>query len=111
VNRHPGTCAECRIVRQCCRRRPIFVFRRARDFRVRASRGTHHAPADQPHRAHRSAVDAAQQAAHKTIEETTIIRLAVEDQRLIMEALLNPPEPTEGLRRAFEAHRKLFGEM
>lgn len=56
-------------------------------------------------------VDAAQQAAHKAIEETTIIRLAVEGQRLFMEALLNPPEPTEGLRRAFEAHRKLFGEL
>jgi len=56
-------------------------------------------------------VDAAQEAAHKTIEETTIIRLSVEDQRLIMESLLNPPEPNEALRRAFEARRKLFGEM
>jgi len=54
-------------------------------------------------------VDAAQQLAHKTIEETTVMRLSVEDQRLIMESILNPPEPTEALRRAFEAHRKLFG--
>jgi len=54
-------------------------------------------------------VDAAQQVAHKTIEETTVMRLSVEDQRLIMESILNPPEPTEALRRAFEAHRKLFG--
>jgi uncharacterized protein (DUF1778 family) len=56
-------------------------------------------------------VDAAQQIAHKTIEETTIIRLSVEDQRLIMESILNPPEPTEALRKAFEAHRKLFGDV
>ena len=56
-------------------------------------------------------VDAAQEAAQRTIEETTIIRLSVEDQRLIMESILNPPEPNEALRRAFEARRKLFGEM
>lgn len=56
-------------------------------------------------------VDAAQDAAHRTIEETTIIRVSVEDHRRIMESLLNPPEPTEALRRAFEARRKLFGEV
>jgi uncharacterized protein (DUF1778 family) len=56
-------------------------------------------------------VDAAQQAAQKTIEETAIIRLSVENQRQIMESLLNPPEPNEALRRAFEARRRLFGEM
>ena len=56
-------------------------------------------------------VDAAEQVAQKTIEETTIIRLSVEDQRQIMEALLNPPEPNEALRRALEARRRLFGEM
>jgi uncharacterized protein (DUF1778 family) len=55
-------------------------------------------------------VDAAQQAAQKTIEETAVIRLTVEDQRQIMESLLNPPEPNEALRRAFEARRRLFGD-
>ena len=55
-------------------------------------------------------VDAAQEAAHKTIEETTIIRLSVEDQRLIAEAILNPPEPNEALRRALRRHRELFGK-
>ena len=55
-------------------------------------------------------VEAAQQAAHRTIEETTIIRLAVEDQRRIMEAILNPPEPNEALRRAMQRRRELFGE-
>jgi len=53
-------------------------------------------------------VDAAQQVAHKTIEATTIIRLSVEDQRLMVESILNPPEPNEALRRAFEAHKRLF---
>ena len=56
-------------------------------------------------------VDAAQEAAQRTIEETTIIRLSVEDQRLIMDAILNPPEPNEALQRAFDDRRKLFGEM
>ena len=55
-------------------------------------------------------VDAAREAAHRTIEETTIIRLSVEDQRRIAEAILNPPEPNEALRRAFEAHKRLVIE-
>jgi len=55
-------------------------------------------------------VDAAQEAAHKTIEETTIIRVSVEDHRRIMEALLKPPEPNETLRRAFEPHKRLVVE-
>jgi uncharacterized protein (DUF1778 family) len=54
--------------------------------------------------------DAAQKVARKTIEETTMIRLAVEDQRRMWEALLNPPEPNEALRRAFEAHKRLVRE-
>jgi uncharacterized protein (DUF1778 family) len=45
---------------------------------------------------------AAQEAAHRTIEETEIIRLPVEDQRLLAEALLNPPEPAPALVRAAE---------
>ena len=51
-------------------------------------------------------VDAAQEAAHRTIEETSIIRLSVEDQRLIADAILHPPEPNDALRRAFAAHEK-----
>ncbi len=54
-------------------------------------------------------VAAAQQAASRTIEETEIIRLSVEDQRLIAEAILNPPEPSPALIRAFERRRELFG--
>ena len=55
-------------------------------------------------------VHAAQEVARRTIEETNIVRLSVEDQRLITEAIFNPPEPNDALRRAFEAHRKLFGK-
>jgi uncharacterized protein (DUF1778 family) len=52
-------------------------------------------------------VAAAQEAAHRTIEETEIIRLSVEDQRLLAESLLNPPEPSPALVRAAEHHRRL----
>lgn len=54
-------------------------------------------------------VAAAQEAARQTIEETEILWLSVEDQRRFAEAILNPPEPTAALRRAFEKRRELFG--
>ena len=40
---------------------------------------------------------AAQEAAHRTIEETHLIRLSVEDQRRFVDVLLNPPEPSPAL--------------
>jgi uncharacterized protein (DUF1778 family) len=52
-------------------------------------------------------VSAAQQAAHRTIEETQIIRLSVEDQRAFAEAILNPPEATPALKRAAARYRRL----
>ena len=52
-------------------------------------------------------VAAAQEAAHRTIEETEIILISVEDQRQLAEALLNPPEPTAVLVRAAKHHRRL----
>jgi uncharacterized protein (DUF1778 family) len=55
-------------------------------------------------------VAAAQEAAHRAIEETQVIRLSVEDQRAFAEAILNPPEPTPALRRAFRRHRELVQE-
>ncbi len=54
-------------------------------------------------------VAAARDAACRTIEETEILRLSVEDQRRIAEAILNPPAPAPGLRRAFKRHAELFG--
>jgi uncharacterized protein (DUF1778 family) len=55
-------------------------------------------------------VAAAQEAASRTIEETQIIRVSVEDQRAFAKAILNPPEPTPALRRAFRRHRELIKE-
>lgn len=52
-------------------------------------------------------VAAAQEAAHRTIEETEIIRVSIEDQRRLAEALLEPPAPTPSLARAAEHHRRL----
>jgi len=54
-------------------------------------------------------VAAAQEAASRTIEETEIIRLSVEGQRQIAALILNPPEPTRALKRAFQRRRQLFG--
>jgi len=40
---------------------------------------------------------------------TEIIRLSVLDQRQIAEALLNPPEPTSALKKAYRQRRALLG--
>lgn len=55
-------------------------------------------------------VAAAQEAAQRTIEDTTLIRLSIEDQRAMMEAILDPPEPNEALRKAAEAYKRLVVE-
>jgi uncharacterized protein (DUF1778 family) len=54
-------------------------------------------------------VAAADEAACRAIEQTEIIRLSLDDQRQIAEAIMNPPEPTPALRRAVRRYRKLFG--
>jgi len=54
-------------------------------------------------------VAAADEAACKAIEQTEIVRLSLQDQRKIAEAILNPPEPTPALMRAWQHHRDLFG--
>ena len=55
-------------------------------------------------------VVAAREAARRTIEETHLIRLSVEDQGRFADLLLNPPEPSPALIRAREAHRRLVRE-
>lgn len=55
-------------------------------------------------------VAAAQEAAHRTIEEIELIRLSVEGQKRFTEMLLNPPAPTPALERAFERHHSLIVE-
>src|SRR4051795_8113864 len=53
-------------------------------------------------------VAAAREAAHRTIEETHLIRLSVEDQRRFVDLLLNPPELSPALKRARDAHSRLI---
>jgi uncharacterized protein (DUF1778 family) len=54
-------------------------------------------------------VEAAREAASRTLEEHSVLRLSLEDQERIARALLNPPEPTATLRRAFDRRRELLG--
>lgn len=56
-------------------------------------------------------VTAAQEAAHRTIEEVGIIRLSAEDQKCFVELLLTPPAPTPALLRAKEAHAQLISSL
>ncbi len=54
-------------------------------------------------------VHAALEAATKTIEGSHIIQLSIEGQQAFAEALLNPPEPNNALKKAFEKHAELTG--
>lgn len=53
-------------------------------------------------------VAAAQDAAHRIIEETQLIRLSTEDQQRFVDLLLNPPELSPALQRARDAHARLI---
>ena len=55
-------------------------------------------------------VAAAQEAARRTVEDMTILRMSVEDQRRIVDAILDPPEPNAALRKAAELHGKLVAK-
>ncbi len=55
-------------------------------------------------------VAAAQDAAHRIIADTHIIRLAADDQIRFVELLLNPPPLIAALDRAREAHGRLIQE-
>jgi uncharacterized protein (DUF1778 family) len=55
-------------------------------------------------------VAAAQEAAHRTIEEASIIRLSIEDQQRFVDLLLDPPGLSPALKRARKAHSRLIRE-
>jgi uncharacterized protein (DUF1778 family) len=55
-------------------------------------------------------VAAAQEAARRTIEEASIIRLSIEDQRRFVELLLEPPALAPAMKRAKKAHVRLIRE-
>lgn len=55
-------------------------------------------------------VAAAQEAAQKTVAEVEIIKLSRKAQEQFASLLLDPPAPTDALRRALERHRLLIVE-
>lgn len=52
-------------------------------------------------------ITAASEAAREAIKDIHIVQLSWEDHRAILESILEPPEPSPALRRAFAWHRKL----
>ena len=52
-------------------------------------------------------VAAAQEMAHRAIEDAGVIRLSLEDQQRFVELLLDPPAPSPALQRAAQAHADL----
>ena len=53
-------------------------------------------------------VAAAHEAACRTIEEAEVVRLSIDDQRRIANAILRPPAPAPALKRAFRRRRALL---
>ena len=56
-------------------------------------------------------VAAAQEIAHRTIAETSVIRLSLEDQQRFVDLLLNPPPLTPAMHRAAQAHAELIQDV
>lgn len=54
-------------------------------------------------------VQHADEAAIRTIEQLTSITLSTRDSRAFVEALLNPPEPGEGLKAAVRRYKQRVG--
>ena len=50
------------------------------------------------------------EAALETIREHEVLVLTRRDQAALAQALLEPAEPAEGLRRALAKHRELLGQ-
>lgn len=48
------------------------------------------------------------EAARSAIEQSEVIRLSLEDQHFFAHALLSPPEPGNGLKRAKQRHQQLI---
>ena len=55
-------------------------------------------------------VGSALTAAEETIRAHEVIRLSARDSAILIEALLNPPQPNEALWAAARDYRELFGE-
>lgn len=55
-------------------------------------------------------VAAARDAAQRTLEDASLIRLSLDDQRRFVDLLLDPPDLSPAMRRARDAHGKLLRE-
>jgi uncharacterized protein (DUF1778 family) len=53
-------------------------------------------------------VAAAQEVAHRTVDEARVIRLTAEEQRRFVDLLLKPPAFAPALKRAKRAHARLI---
>jgi uncharacterized protein (DUF1778 family) len=53
-------------------------------------------------------VSAVQDAAHRAIEQSSVIKLSISDQECFALALLSPPKPTPALKSAFARKKKLL---
>ncbi len=53
-------------------------------------------------------VAAAQEAAHRMIEEAHVIRLSIEDQQRFVDVLIKPPALSPAMKRARKAHSRLI---
>jgi uncharacterized protein (DUF1778 family) len=53
------------------------------------------------------AIDTLQAASVKTVEEYNLLRLSVEDQQVFVNALMNPPAPTDALNKAAERYARM----
>jgi len=53
-------------------------------------------------------VAAAQEMAMRTIEESNVIRMSIEDQRRFIDLLINPTAPNQALQNAAKAHADLI---
>ena len=56
-------------------------------------------------------VAAAQEVAHRTIDEAHLIRLSAKDQQRFVELLLKPPALAPAMRRARKAHGRLIASL
>jgi uncharacterized protein (DUF1778 family) len=54
-------------------------------------------------------VSAAREAAVRTIAETQVLRLSLEDQQRVADAILHPPKPAPSLKKAVARRAALLG--
>ncbi len=52
-------------------------------------------------------IDSLQAAATKTVEDHAVMKLTLEEQKIFVDALMNPPAPNEALQRAAERYRRI----